>query len=96
MKKLIILNINGYLYTLLAGNMEYNINIEFYDLENSVKENDALIVSDEILNTMLKYKIISFGSIDSKYGKAQDELNETDVIILKSGEKTIYLKQVFG
>jgi len=94
MKKLVITNIDGYLYTVIFNNKEYKVNIEFYGLE--ISPNDTLIVSDKIFNTMTNDKVISFGLLDSKYGKGKEKLEDTDIIILQTTEKTIYLKQFFG
>lgn len=96
MKTLVITNREEYLYTIVSDDREYKVNMEFYGLNEDVCKDNILIVSDELFTSMINDKIINFGSIDSKYGKAKEELKDSDIVILKNGEKTIYLKQVFG
>ncbi len=92
MKKLIIKNIDGFNYLLEDNGKLYNINIEFYDIQEKPKINDSIFINEELL----KEKILNFGSLNGKYGKSLDNISEKEIIVLNINNKNIYLKRYYG
>ena len=92
MKKLIIKNIDGFNYLLEDNGKLYNINIEFYDIQEKPKINDYIFINEELL----KEKILNFGPLNCKYGKSLDNIKEKEIIVLNINNKNIYLKRYYG
>lgn len=93
MKKLKILKINNGKYDLKDDkNFEYQIYINFYDMEFDLIIDDIIYISDELL----KEKILSFGELNSNYGRELNFNNNVDIIMIKHREKKIYLKRLYG
>jgi len=91
MKKLIIENIDKYNYLLVSENQKYKINIEFYGLDFSVKKDDIIYISKEMLNEINNF-VANFEKIEN------DDKNiiGKDVIVLVHEGKKYYLKRVYG
>ena len=91
MKKLIIENIDKYNYLLVSENQKYKINIEFYGLSFSVKKDDIIYISKELLNEINNF-VANFEKIEN------DDKNiiGKDVIVLVHEGKKYYLKRVYG
>ena len=62
-------------------------------MEDEPEVGDELFVSRELLTENASY---TFGSLESKYGKENVELGDQDVIKVRSGEKEIVLKRLYG
>ena len=96
MIKLIIENINGYNYTLKDNeNNSYNINIEFYDIDELPKVGDIIYINNKLLNK-INNSVISFGKLDGIYGRKIADENDEDVIGVSIQDKVIYLKRYYG
>ena len=99
MKKLEITSKDNYDYILQDENGNiYNLNLEFLDVEEEIKVGNYINFSEELLDP--KYdgysKSYTFGNLDSKYGKANIELDDIDVIKVEWKDKNIYLKRLYG
>ena len=96
MIKLIITKIDGYNYYLVdEENREYKINIEFYGLEDSPKEQDLIYMNEELLKEV-NNNIVSFGPIEEIYGRKIESNNDKDLIYLNIKNKITYLKRFYG
>lgn len=91
---------NGVNYTLQneKSKQKYQFILTFFDVEESIKVNDLLIIHKDLINE--KYegysKSYSFGALESKYGKKVDGIQDIDCIAIKTENKTIYLKRLYG
>ena len=99
MVKLMIINKNEYLYSLKdERNNDYELNLEFLDVEEKPQIGDYICMSAELLNT--RYAGYStnytFGKMDSKYGRENLSLTDIDVIKIENTDKEIYLKRLYG
>ena len=97
--KLQIINKNAYRYILKDKNgLNYDMDLEFLDIQEELKSGDYIYISEELLNP--KYEGYStsytFGSLESKYGRENIELNDIDVIKIEMNKKEIYLKRLYG
>lgn len=92
MKKLIIKNINSFIYTLDDGVRNYNVKMEFFDAEPLI--GDTLYVHDNLLKSF--NELLSFGLIDGIYGRNIQDSNDPDILVLNQGTKRIYLKRYYG
>lgn len=93
MKKLEIEKIDGYNYYLKdSDNCKYKINIEFYDVLDKINIGDIIYINERLL----KEQILSFGLLNSIYGRTIKDSNDVDIAILKISSKTIYLKRIYG
>lgn len=96
MLKLIIDKVNNYEYCLKdKNNKVYNINIEFYGLENNPKVNDFIYINENLINK-INNQVVSFGPIDEIYGKNIESSDDEDVIIVITEGKRKYLKRFYG
>ena len=96
MTKLIITKIDGYNYYLVdEENREYKINIEFYGLEDSPKEQDLIYMNEELLKEV-NNNIVSFGPIEEIYGRKIESNSDKDLIYLSIKNKITYLKRFYG
>jgi len=92
MIKLVIDNIDGYIYSLISyDNKRYNINMEFYNIEKPEIGNILYLNK-----SLLKERILSFDYLDSSYGKDITDPNNKDIIVLVKDNKNIYLKRIYG
>ena len=98
MKKLEIKEIKGTNYTLREKDKIYNINLEFYDIEEQLKSKDYIYISEKLLDrNYIEYDTYyRFGKLDSEYGREIREDKEEEIIILTIEDKNIYLKRIFG
>ena len=65
MKKLLILEIDKYIYTLRDdNNNKYILNLDFFEVQPSV--NDIIYIDEELLNQKNFY---TFGPLEGEYGK---------------------------
>lgn len=94
MKKLIIKKIEDYNYTLIDDQQEYFLNLEFYDLKISPKENDYLYINEHLLKE--KNIPLCFGPINSHYGKEISSSEDEDILIIVINQEKIYLKRYYG
>ena len=99
MIKLKIENQNKYIYNLMdKNNNKYELNLEFNDIEEQPQIGDYIYISAELLNP--KYAGYStsytFGKLENKYGKENIEIDDIDVIKVKTKKLEIYLKRLYG
>ncbi len=95
MKKLEINKIDNYQYELKdINNKIYHFNIEFYNLEKNPKIGDYIYISEKLLQE--EYSLLSFDTLDSKYGRNIKNEEDEDLVILLIDNKKIYLKRVYG
>ena len=83
-----IISINNYDYILSDGNNKYNLNLEFYDLDNKVNIGDIIYIPKKLLKNNVVYT----------YGKINDNKKENINEYLKiiSNNKEIYLQRYYG
>ena len=88
---------NDYMLKDDQGN-RYNINFEFFDIENKPKENDYISISAELLNPLYKEytTYLSFGGMENTCGRSIEKLNDTEIIKIETEDKEIYLKRLYG
>ena len=84
MRKVKIIDINGFDYTLEYKNKKYIKNINFYDVKLNI--GDYIYISDKVLNETNLFT----------YGLINDNTKEEDVIKVVSGNKQLYLKRYYG
>lgn len=99
MKKLEIIKQNNYEYCFKDENSnEFNLNLEFLDIEQKPKIGDYIYMHEELLDSQYDGYCSSytFGSVDSKYGKQNIALDDVDVIKLVIDKKGIILKRLYG
>ncbi len=99
MIKLKIVNKDSYKYDLKDEDKHnYNLNLEFFDIEEKLKIGDYIYMNKELLNP--KYDGYStnytFGSLESKYGKENILITDIDVIKVVVDKMEIYLKRLYG
>ena len=96
MVRLIIKSTLNYNYILVDNNdREYNVNIEFYGLQELPVVGDYLYVDETMLNE-INNNVVSFGPIDEKYGKDVISIDDSEVICLVHGNNSVYLKRFYG
>ena len=88
---------NNYVLKDKDGNM-YNINFEFFDIDEEPQENDYINLSAELLNPRYKEytKYLSFGKMDNICGRNEDKLQDIDIMKIERDGKEIYLKRLYG
>ena len=95
MLKLSIENINNYHYELKdLNNHTYKFIFTFYDLPTNPKINDIIYLNEELLQE--EHHHLSFGSIESSYGKKITENNNSDIIIIETNQEKYLLKRLYG
>lgn len=93
MKELKITNIEGYNYYFIDDdNKEYNLNIEFYDIEKKPTTGDIIYINE----ILLKDRVLSFGPLNGIYGKKVEKNIDKDILVLKIDNELIYLKRYYG
>ena len=100
MIKLKIIDVlDDYIYNLKdeRGN-NYNLNIEFLDIEQSPQIGDYIYMSLELLNQYYDgYSTnYTFGDLKNRYGKDNILLTDIDVIKIVTNNLEIYLKRLYG
>ena len=98
MKKMKIVNINGYEYELKNENNSYKIGLEFYDLDEKIGINDHIFMSEKLLDKNYEEydTFYRFGKLNGEYGRKLTTENTVDVIGLQIKEKIIYLQRYYG
>lgn len=98
MKKFKIKSVDDYNYILEENDNTYDLNLEFYDIENLPKENDYIYMSEKLLDKHYdEYDTqYCFGALDSEYGRLVHEETQEEVVMLVIDNKKIYLKRLFG
>ena len=88
---------NDYVLRDQKGN-SYEMNFEFFDIEEAPKENDYINISAELLNPRYKEhtKYLSFGGMENTCGRSGDKLTDTEIIKIEIEDKEIYLKRLYG
>ena len=87
MKKVKILKIDNYIYTLYDGSKTYKKNIEIYS-NNIPRVNDVLYVSDKLLN---ENNLMAFTDL------FQDTIIDSDDIIkIVSDNDNYFLQRIYG
>ena len=99
MVELEIINKINFKYNLKDENeKKYELNLEFFDIEEIPKIGDKIYISAELLNP--KYAGYStsytFGNLKSKYGKKDVKLTDIDVMKIVTNKMEIYLKRLYG
>lgn len=94
MIKLDIIGIDGYSCLLRNINdKEYNINIEFYDIDFKLEIGDILYMNEEVVN---HHEILRYGDIESEYGRKIIDDRDKDIIVIIKKDKKYYLKRLYG
>jgi len=99
MEKLKIMKIENNTYTLLNKDGEkFEFNLTFYDLEENLVQGDFIYFNKHLLNPNYKEynKTYFFGPLDEVYGREIKSKEDIDLIKIKLGDKTIFLKRFFG
>ncbi len=99
MKKLTIINIDNYEYTLKDKNdLNYNFNLEFQNIKIKPKVGDYFYMSDELLNKNYQEysNTYTFGPLGSLYGKTINDENNPDIIKLQIDNESLYLQRYYG
>lgn len=95
MIKLKIDKINNFTYHLKDyNNKEYKFNLEFLDIEETPQIDDLIIINKDLLKE--NKHLLSFGPLDSKYGRKIESNKDKDIIILIINNKEIPLKRLYG
>ena len=83
-----IISINNYYYILSDGNNNYNLNLEFYDLDNKLNIGDIIYIPSKLLINNSVYT----------YGKKNETKKENidEYIKIISNNKEIYLQRYYG
>lgn len=94
MKKILINKIDNYVYYLLdEKNIEYKLQLEFYDINNLPKIGDYLYVNEKLLNEQI---LLSFGLINSQDGKDINLLKDEEILVWVGNYDKIYFKRYYG
>ena len=83
-----IISINNYDYVLSDGIDNYNLNLEFYDLDNKLNIGDIIYIPKKLLKDNSVY---TYGKIN----KTKKE-NDDEYIKIISNNKEIYLQRYYG
>lgn len=93
MKKVTIKDKEDYIYYLTDNNNEYELKIEFYDLNILPKKGDNFYLDEKLLREKI---LLSFDLINNNDGKDINLLKEDEILILDNGKEKIYLKRYYG
>jgi hypothetical protein len=94
MVKLIILEINNYVYILKSeNNTKYILNLEFINIDKKVSINNIIYMNKELIN---EKEVYTFGPLNAKYGKKIELETEKDIAILEINDERIYLQRYYG
>ena len=95
MKKLMIVKKDKYEYVLKdTDNGEYQLNMEFYNVEKDPEVGDYLFMSEKILQE--NNAVLSFDTFESEYGRKIENALDDDIVVLMIKDEKIYLKRVYG
>lgn len=95
MIKLIVDKIEGFYYEVYdEQNRKYKFHITFYDMEENPKEGDIFFVHPKLLKE--KNTMLSFGNLESKYGRKIKNMEDPDLLVLSSSKGNVYLKRLYG
>ncbi len=91
MEKLMIAKKENYEYTLKdTDNGEYQLNMEFYNVEKDPEVGDILFMSEKLLQE--NNAVLSFDTFESEYGRKIENALDDDIVVLMINEEKIYLK----
>lgn len=80
-------------YKLIDNNKKiYDLTIYIEDTNYILQEKDILEINEDILDS----RVLTFGSINSKYGRDINETNYSEVVTFIQGDKKIFLKRLYG
>lgn len=99
MKKLKIINKDNYLYILEdKSHKQYQLNLEFQDINIIPNINDYIYISEKLLDKNYnEYSTMyTFGALDSTYGRNIDNENNPDIIKIELKDNSKYLKRLYG
>ena len=83
-----IISINNYDYILSDGKNNYNLNLEFYDLDNKLNIENIIYIPSKLLKNNSVY---TYGKINENKKENTDEY-----IKIVSNNKEIYLQRYYG
>ena len=83
-----IISINNYDYILSDGNNNYNLNLEFYDLDNKLNIGNIIYIPKKLLKNNSVY---TYGKINENKKENTDEY-----IKIISNNKEIFLQRYYG
>ena len=96
MIRLDIKSVLGYNYLLVDNeDKEYNVNIEFYGIDENPMQGDILFLNEDLLND-INNNMVSFGPLGEKYGKDISSNSDKDVVYLSCKNGAVYLKRFYG
>ena len=88
MIKTVIISINNYDYVLSDGKNNYNLNFEFYDLDNKLNIGDIIYIPKKLL---VNNSVYTYGKINENKKENIDEY-----IKIINNNKEIYLQRHYG
>ena len=83
-----IISINNYDYVLSDGKNNYNLNLEFYDLDYKLNIGDIIYIPKKLL---VNNSVYTYGKINENKKENTDEY-----IKIISNNKEIYLQRYYG
>lgn len=83
-----IISINNYDYTLTDGNNNYNLNLEFYDLDTKLNIGDIIYIPRKLL---INNGVYAYGKIIKS-----EKQNIEEYIKIIYNNKEIYLQRYYG
>lgn len=95
-----IIKKEGRFYTLFhrSSGKTFRLAIKFFDYDQYIQEGAAIAMHKELIDP--NYEEYSteyyFGALHEKYGRVINSKEDIDVIMIKVGDKKIYLKRFFG
>ena len=96
MIRLVIKRVLGYNYLLVDNeDKEYNVNIEFYGIDENPMQGDIIFLNEDLLND-INNNMVSFGPLGEKYGKDISSSSDKDVVYLSCKYGAVYLKRFYG
>jgi len=99
MIKLKIVKIDTYNYCLLDSKKnKYNLILRFYGLEKDVEVNDYIYICEKLLDKSYEGYCgsYSFGQLDDTCGKDNVLPYDDDFLAVKTKDKNILLKRLYG
>lgn len=93
MKELLVINKDNNRYILMdKESNKYDLTIYIEDEKYQIDTGDILTINIDMIDT----RVLTFGNINSKYGRDINETNYSEVVTFnKNGNKT-YLKRIYG
>ena len=100
MKKLEIIKVNNYIYTLKDEESNiYEFTLEFHDLKSLPQEGDYIFMSEELLDKEYQEysDFYAFGALNDPSGRIIKRThNIQDVIVISNNSNKKYLKRLYG